>query len=808
MTQPKNLADLFPLSPMQHLMLLHALGSPSQAALLNQLCYEIRGPLDEDAFRRGWDALVARHPALRTCVLWEGLPEPLQAVRGRVSLPFRTLDLTDVSEDERRRRCESMRREDADASMPLGKAPLMRCSLARLPDDCHLFVWTIHHLVVDRWSHGVLFEDLRALYAAFLRGEDTRPSPVRGFREYIAWLALRDPAEAMRFWRDDLRGFTQPALLTGNGTKSAREARRTTRRMVSSEVSAALRTKAARWRVTSGAMILSAIGLAFARRFDRSDVLVGLTVSGRPPDLEGAESIVGSFVNNVPARLRIDGELPVAEWIRSVQREQARRQAFAHVSLRDIRECAEVPYPLPLFDTLVVLNLSEPSDGAWPDLEWRLVSSTLDAGYPVVLAIGMEESEFVLTLVHDAPFDGAAILAEIATAIDAIARGPVDATVGSLAPGLAGSAPAPPSERQGEIVVPPSPKESGAVAADSLLQLWRDVLGVDDVGLDDDFFGLGGSSLQALELFVRLERLLGRTVPLSTLFRAGSVRALLAELGRPVERSGPLVRIRSSGTRLPLVAVPGIGGSVVGLAGLARALGPSQPFFGLESPGLDGHEAPLTSIEAIAERYVEEVLHNVNRPFHLLGFCWGAAVAYEMARRFDVVGRAPVALAMIDPALLLRRETPSATGAEAAFVRRRLELYWDELRDADWRQRGEFVARKARRVASVIAGDGARAESRTEFHRFKVESANREAIARYFPQAYRGRATVFLSSGRDFDAGEDPRLEWLQLIHPPPEIAYVDGADSGDVISPAHVGAFAATLRDRLDAWAELAASR
>ncbi|HSJ63107.1 MAG TPA: condensation domain-containing protein, partial [Gemmatimonadaceae bacterium] len=695
MTQPKNLEDLFPLSPMQHLMLLHALGSSSQAALLNQLCYEIRGPLDEDVFRRAWDALVARQPALRTCVLWEGLPEPLQAVRGRVSLPFRTIDLTDVSEDERRHRCESMRREDAAAPMPLGKAPLMRCSLVRLPDDHHLFIWTIHHLVVDRWSHGVLFDDLRALYVAFLRGEEPRLTPVHGFREYIAWLARRDPAEATRFWRDDLRGFTQPTMLAGDGTPLPRGERRTTRRTVSSDVSSALRTKATRWRVTPGALILSAIGLAFARRFDRRDVLVGLTVSGRPPELEGAESIVGSFVNNVPARLRIDGERPVEEWVRSVQREQGRRQAFEHVSLRDIRECAEVPYPLPLFDTLVVLNLSEPSDAMWPDLEWRLVSSTLDAGYPVVLAVGLEESEFVLTLVHDAPVDGAAVLAEIASAIEAIARGPVDATVGGLTPGLAGSVPEPPPAKQGEIVLRSSPEPHGAIAADTLLQLWREVLGVENVGLDDDFFGLGGSSLQALELFVRLERMLGRTVPLSTLFRAGSVRALLAELGWPVERSGPLVRIRSSGARLPLVAVPGIGGSVVGLAGLARALGPSQPFLGLESPGLDGQEAPLTSIEAIAERYVEQVLHNVTGPFHLLGFCWGAAVAYEMASLLQVAGRGPVALAMIDPALLLRRETP-ATGAEAAFVRRRLEMYWNELRHADWRQRGEFVARKAR----------------------------------------------------------------------------------------------------------------
>jgi thioesterase domain-containing protein/acyl carrier protein len=809
MTHPPNLEDLFPLTPMQHLMLLHSLTTGHQGALLNQVCYSIRGPLREDTFRGVWELLVRRHPALRTGFLWEGLEQPLQAVRGHVLLPFRTVDLASESDGEQPRRLDDLRREDAAAPMPLGKAPLMRCTLARLASDHHYFIWTIHHLVVDRWSHGILFSDLGALHGALVRGEEAQLPPVRGFRDYVAWLSRRDPGEAERFWGDELRGFTEPTLLAGTSPRLATVDRRTVRRFLTPGTSAKLRANAVQWRTTLGAIILSAVGIAFARRLGRDDVSYGLTVSGRPPDLEGAESIVGSFVNNIPARLRIEGARRVSEWVRSVQRDQARRQAFEHASLRDIREWSDVPFPRPLFDTLVLLNLSALPDVMWDALELRLDSATLDGGYPLILAAGADGPPIELTLVHDATFVGAdSVLTAVSDALESIASAPADATVAALIPELANrSTPtvvqAPVTRPNGQRI----PPATGAVTADALLQLWRDVLGVEEVGLDDDFFGLGGTSLQALELFVRLERLLGRAVPMSTLFDAGSVRALIAELGQPVRHAGSLVTMRTSGTRPPIVAVPGIGGNVLSLAGLSRALGPGQPFFGLQSPGFDGMEAPLTSIEDIAARFVEQVLPAVVQPFHLLGFCWGAAVAFEMARRLQPLGRGPISLTLLDPALLLRQTTSSAASPEATFLRRRLELYWDEFRDADWRQRGKLLARKARRVAGVIARDEAREESKADFHRFKVERANRDAISRYFPQAYSGHTTVFLSSGRDFDTGEDPRLEWLRLITPPPEIIYVPGADSGDVISPAHVDEFAARLRDRLDSSAALAVS-
>ncbi len=211
--------------------------------------------------------------------------------------------------------------------------------------------------------------------------------------------------------------------------------------------------------------------------------LVGVTVSGRPPDLEGAEAIVGSFVNNMPARLRIDRAQLVSEWVRGAQRDQAHGHAHEHVSLRDIREWAEVPQPHPLFDTLVLLNLAEaPETADWPDLELRLVTATLDAGYPLILAAGLEGDGLVRSLVHDATFhDADTALSAVANALAAIAAAPSEANVETL---VAGVKPLPAAP----VGVMRAPASSNGVSrteaadgatAGALLQTWRDVLGVE-----------------------------------------------------------------------------------------------------------------------------------------------------------------------------------------------------------------------------------------------------------------------------------------------------------------------------------------
>jgi thioesterase domain-containing protein len=494
--------------------------------------------------------------------------------------------------------------------------------------------------------------------------------------------------------------------------------------------------------------------------------------------------------------------------VRSVQHAQVRRETQAHVSVTDIQAWSDVPPARPLFDTLVLLNLTDESNLAWPGIEVVADAATLDAAYPLLLAVAVEDDRLVVTLVHDdgfvapdellAQLEG--IIARLVTARDA-------ALVGDLFP------PVPrPVWRNAEATALPAggngvaPHALGtgrpdATTADALLRAWRDVLGIDELGLDDDFFALGGTSLQAAQLFARVERITGKTLPLSTLFAAGSVRALLAAIDCPLPRNGSLVRMRTAGTRPPLHAIPGLGGNVVGLSALARALGPDQPFFAFESPGLDGREAPLTTIEAIADRYAHELARELARehagdaqcPFHLLGVCWGAAIVSEMARKLTALGHPPTSLALVDPTGLLHDTSARSRHEAASFLRSRLELYWDEFREGDWSERTRMLANKARRAAKLVTGGEERQQSQSELNQFRVKEANKGAIIRYVPARLETRARIFITPYRG--EGDDPRLEWLALIHPRPDVVSVTGINSGDAIAPGNVGGLADAVR-------------
>ncbi|MDF2776369.1 MAG: non-ribosomal peptide synthase/polyketide synthase, partial [Geminicoccaceae bacterium] len=499
MTLPKNVDDIYPLTPMQRLMLLHAVSPAAGGGLVNQVCYHIRGALDAPAFHRAWDAVIARHPALRTAFLYEGLPQPLQAVRSVVTLPFRSVDLSDAPTGERAETLGALRRDDAGAPMPLGRAPLMRCTLVRLGPEQHYFIWTVHHLVVDRWSHTILFAELRALYGAYTRGGDPALGKPPAFRDYVEWTTRQDGAAAERFWREELADVRQPTLLAG-AAASARQCRSSTRHVLAIDVTARARERAARFRITPATLLSSVVGLVIANRTGRRDVIYGITVSGRPPELPDADALVGSLVSNLPARLTLHPHCPIAEWVRDVQRAQMRREVHGHVSLTAIHDWSEIPPSRPLFDTLVLLNLTGGPDLVWPGIELVPDTATLDAALPLLLSATMDGGRLAFTLMHDDTFDAPAeLLADLDATIVRMTAVDDAAPLAELlqpehrrSPNVVASVTQPSephADSRGQQTV-------DATTADALLRAWRDVLGIEELGLDDDFFAIGGTSLQ------------------------------------------------------------------------------------------------------------------------------------------------------------------------------------------------------------------------------------------------------------------------------------------------------------------------
>jgi len=166
-----------------------------------------------------------------------------------------------------------------------------------------------------------------------------------------------------------------------------------------------------------------------------------------------------------------------------------------------------------------------------------------------------------------------------------------------------------------EVFGAESPRNTASPSADfrhatamerQLQNLWAEALGCDKVGLHDDFFALGGDSLLAVELFLRIEEKLGRKLPRTILFEASTVAEMAEALGASY-RAACLVPIQPRGDKKPFFCVHGIDGDVLYFRDLANRLGRSQPFYGIRCEGLDGTTAPSMSIPSMAARYIEEM---------------------------------------------------------------------------------------------------------------------------------------------------------------------------------------------------------
>jgi len=187
-----------------------------------------------------------------------------------------------------------------------------------------------------------------------------------------------------------------------------------------------------------------------------------------------------------------------------------------------------------------------------------------------------------------------------------------------------------------------------------LAGMWHDILGIDDVGADDNFFDVGGRSRLGAQLFARIETELGVRLPLAVLFESPTIAALasaIAQGGAPAALWRCLVPIQTRGSGAPLFCIHPIGGNVLAYRDLAKRLAPRVSCYGLQAVGLDGTTPPLTSIESMASRYIDEIQTlQPHGPYHLCGFSFGGLVAFEVARQLAKRQESVGLLAMLDTA--------------------------------------------------------------------------------------------------------------------------------------------------------------
>lgn len=365
--------------------------------------------------------------------------------------------------------------------------------------------------------------------------------------------------------------------------------------------------------------------------------------------------------------------------------------------------------------------------------------------------------------------------------------------------------PPPPSER---LTSNAPLREAQTQTQRVLVEIWEELLDVSPIGIDDDFFDLGGHSMLAVRMVAQVRKRLGRSLPLAALFSKPTITQLAKVLEKPAStQSSALVPLTTSGSEQPLFCIHPAGGTVFCYQELAHCFVHQRPVFGLQARGVDGLERPDTTVQEMAHYYAAAIRSVVRQgPLHLVGWSLGGNIAFEVAQQLAQSGREVGLLALLDSGVLAAQDDWSEQDflpLIAALFPGQQHVSLEALRQARPEEQLAYFIRQAANAGIVPEGP-----SETGTHIFDVFQANVKAVHDYQPQPYAGsllliRPTAQMRTSKLFD---DQTLGW-HTYSQRVELARVSG-DHAHMLQPPAVVEIAAELNKRLSRYSSARRNR
>jgi len=535
----KSIELIYPLSPSQQGMLLESLGAPCSGLHVEQGAWCVRGAFDPRVFERAWQRVVDRHEILRTGFSWKSQEKPLQVVLRTVRAPVATEDWGSLPPAEQEERLHRYLQDDVERGFDFSQPPLMRFAVFDLDGDQRYLVWTHHHILLDGWCRPLLLNELFSVYEALQDGREPQLTKPRPYRDYIRWLQEQDAGKAQDFWRRTLRGVRAPTPIgrpaePGDGASAAGAQDRYQERLAElpEDRTARLKQLVQQQRVTLNTAVQGAWALLLGRYSGETKVVFGATVSGRPPDLVGIDRTIGLFINTLPIAVTLPRDGDLWSWLRDLQAFNLELRQFEYSSGELVREHGEIPASSPLYESILVFENFPPLAAG---------SAEVELATREVHQRGAQTTSALAMLVDPGPQLRVRIVYDRTRLEDAGIDHLVDHLLNLLARFADGDAVSLPElrERIPEEELPRFfPRTAGATAfeppqtpeEERLAEIWREVLQVDRIGRNHNFFELGGSSLLATRVVDRMRRA-GLPITVGELVRAPTIAELAARAG-------------------------------------------------------------------------------------------------------------------------------------------------------------------------------------------------------------------------------------------------------------------------------------
>ena len=303
-----------------------------------------------------------------------------------------------------------------------------------------------------------------------------------------------------------------------------------------------------------------------------------------------------------------------------------------------------------------------------------------------------------------------------------------------------------------------------------LTDIWSRALRIAPIAADNNFFDLGGDSLLAVALFLEIERAFGIELPITTIYDAPTIAELAELIAGEISAPeySPLVLLKPGDDSAPLFIVHGIGGTVMELSAMGRAIRIPAPVYALQAQGLDGSKAPLQSLDDMAALYLDHVRRlQPEGPYRLCGYSFGGLVALEMARRLQQENQEIAVPILMDAyahpntwprasriKMRARRALHLARQFAGTPLRRSLPALLTKLHAGAWRK--DMSARLREWLLDQNPDLPAPL--------LRVREAGSAALARYVPRYYPGKITFLKASHADPEFPDDSQRIWGPLV--------------------------------------------
>lgn len=364
-----SLSNIYPLSGMQEGMLFYSLLSAQFAEYHEQKTLHFHGKINESTLVNSITLLVERHEILRTLFLHEGYERPLQMVLRKGKVDFQSWDVSDeIKKDGKSAVVRRYQDLDRQKKFNLQKDTLLRVKLLQISATESTLIWSHHHIIMDGWCMGILWQDIQKFYLAQLLDKKVQLSPTKKYSDYITWLESRDPEASIKYWQSYLEEFKSSTVLPKcktSDTEPGSYKSACSELVLEKPETDNLNALSHEHGVTLNTIIQAAWAIVLSGYVYSSDILFGSVVSGRPPELDGVGEMVGLFINTVPVRVNLKDEDTVVSLMLRIQSDNI--ESFNHQYLPLVKIQSQSTLGRGLFDHIMVFEnypISETIEGS------------------------------------------------------------------------------------------------------------------------------------------------------------------------------------------------------------------------------------------------------------------------------------------------------------------------------------------------------------------------------------------------------------------------------------------------------------